>query len=265
VRSSDDEVTVLRHRTLQMIADAGSGHPGSSLSCLHILAVLYRRVLQGVRTHERDRDRLLLSKGHGAPALYVLLQDIGVLATTSADRLRHIGSTLQGHPDRLSTVGVEASSGSLGQGLSLGVGLSLGLRRRRSSAHVYVLLGDGELQEGQVWEAAAAAAHFHLGNLTAIVDRNRFQHDGPTESVLSLEPLAGRWRSFGWQVDEIDGHDVDEIEAATRVRTPQPHVLIAHTVKGYGVPFMEGPSPWHSVKDLSLLRRYLRQEEANCA
>ncbi|MCS7480349.1 transketolase [Umezawaea endophytica] len=255
----EDDIAELRLRTLGLIADAGSGHPGSSLSCLHILAVAYRRVLRGVVEGDPDRDRFLLSKGHGAPALYVLLEDVGVLPTELARDLREIGSVLQGHPDRLRTPGVEASSGSLGQGLSLGVGLGLGLRRRGSPAHVHVLLGDGELQEGQVWEAAAAASHFGLANLTAVVDRNRHQHDGPTESVLALEPLADRWRAFGWEVDEIDGHDVEEVHDALLTRADRPRAVIAHTAKGYGVPFMEGDSPWHSVEDVALLRGYVRQ------
>jgi transketolase len=253
----DDDVPRLRLRTLQLIAEAASGHPGSSLSCLHIMAVLYREVLSGVRSWAPHRDRFLMSKGHGAPALYVLLEDAGLLTSHPEDRLREPDSPLQGHPDRLRTPGVEASSGSLGQGLSIGVGLCLGLRWRGSPSHVYVLLGDGELQEGQVWEAAAAAAHFRLTNLTAIVDRNRFQHDGPTESVMALEPLADRWRSFGWHVQEIDGHDVDEIEAAVRNRPRRPSVVIAHTTKGFGVQFMEGDSPWHSVGDVTQLREYL--------
>lgn len=258
----DDDIAALRLRTLELIAEAGSGHPGSSLSCLHILAVAYRRVLRGLGTADRDRDRFLLSKGHGAPALYVLLRDTGVLSDDLARDLRRLGSVLQGHPDRLRTPGVDASSGSLGQGLSMGVGLGLGLRWRDSAAHVYVLLGDGELQEGQVWEAAAAAAHFGLVNVTAVVDRNRFQHDGSTESVMSLEPLADRWRAFGWHVDEIDGHHVGEIEDALRGRPGKPHAVIAHTAKGFGVPFMEGDSPWHSVKDAALLRRHVQQAAA---
>lgn len=253
----EDDIAELRSRVLRLIAEAGSGHPGSSLSCLHILAVAYRRVLRGVGTTDPDRDRFVLSKGHAAPALYVLLQDAGALPADRVRDLRRLGSVLQGHPDRLRTPGVEVSSGSLGQGLSMGVGLGLGLRRRGSPAHVHVLLGDGELQEGQVWEAAATAAHFGLTNLTAVVDRNRFQHDGPTESVLSLEPLVDRWQAFGWHADEIDGHDVSEIEDALRSRVGRPQVIVAHTAKGFGVPFMEGDSPWHSVKDAALLRRHV--------
>ncbi|KZM75512.1 transketolase [Nocardia terpenica] len=258
----DEALSTLRFQTLTMIADAGSGHPGSSLSCLHILAALFHKVLRGVASQDRDRDRLVLSKGHAAPALYVMLRDIGVLASDDIFGLRSIGSRLQGHPDRLRTPGVEASSGSLGQGLSMGVGLGLGLRHRNSPARVYVLLGDGELQEGQVWEAAALAGHLGLANITAIVDRNRHQHDGPTESISTLEPLADRWQAFGWEVDDVDGHDVQELAAAMVRRNSGPRVLIAHTAKGFGVPFMEGDSPWHSVKDVEVLRRYVVELEA---
>jgi transketolase len=253
----DTEITVLRRRLLRMIAASGSGHPGSSLSCLHILIALYHRVLRGVPTQDDDRDRFVLSKGHAAPALYILLESVGILHLTGTDRLRQQGSRLQGHPDRLRTPGVEASSGSLGQGLSIGTGMALGLRRRNSDARVHVLLGDGELQEGQVWEAAGAAAHFRLPNLTAIVDRNRYQHDGGTEAVLSVEPLAQRWSAFGWHVSEVDGHDIRALTHSLRQRHGRPHVVIAHTRKGFGVPFMEGDSPWHSVKDTGLLRRYV--------
>jgi transketolase len=254
----DAEITVLRRRLLRLIADSGSGHPGSSLSCLHILFALYLLVLRDASTQDEDRDRFVLSKGHAAPALYVLLESTGVLNLAGTDRLRQQGSRLQGHPDRLRTPGVDASSGSLGQGLSVGMGMALGLRRRGSNARVHVLLGDGELQEGQIWEAAGAAAHFRLPNLTAIVDRNRYQHDGGTESVLAVEPLAQRWSAFGWHVTETDGHDIRALVHSLQQRHDRPHAVIAHTRKGFGVPFMEGDPPWHSVKDADLLRRYVR-------
>ncbi|WAU78284.1 transketolase (plasmid) [Streptomyces sp. Qhu-G9] len=256
---TENDVTDLRHRVLKLIAAAGSGHPGSSLSCLHILQVLYRQVLRGIREQDEQRDRFLLSKGHAAPALYVCLEEQGLFPEDGDRRLREPDSILQGHPDRLRTPGVEASSGSLGQGLSQAVGLALGMRLRDNPAHIYVLLGDGELQEGQVWEAAAAASHYNLRNITAIVDRNRHQHDGPTEAVMALEPLADRWRAFGWHVQEIDGHDGPSIKTAALARPCGPSVVIAHTHKGHGVPFMEGDSPWHSVRDADLLRRYVRQ------
>ncbi|MFF9397060.1 transketolase [Streptomyces griseoluteus] len=256
---TENDVAVLRHRVLQLIANAGSGHPGSSLSCLHILQVLYRQVLRGIREQDEERDRFILSKGHAAPALYACLEEQGLFPESSDRRLREPDSILQGHPDRSRTPGIEASSGSLGQGLSQAVGLALGLGLRRNPAHVYVLLGDGELQEGQVWEAAAAASHYDLANITAIVDRNGYQHDGPTESVMTLEPLAERWRAFGWHVQEIDGHDATSIQAAVLCRPSRPSVVIAHTHKGHGVPFMEGDSPWHSVKDVEQLRQYVQR------
>lgn len=253
---TDATIDRLRRRVLTMIAETGSGHPGSSLSCLHCIAVLYFDVMQGVVEHARDRDRFVLSKGHAAPALYAVLEALRVLELGPKDRLREVGSVLQGHPDKARTRGIEASSGSLGQGLSIGVGMALELRRRHIQARTFVLLGDGELQEGQNWEAAGAAAHFGVDSLTAIVDRNGHQHDGPTEDVLALGALADRWRSFGWQVTEVDGHSLQELRFALTQPASRPTAVIAHTVKAHGVPFMQWPQPWHSVRDAAELSAY---------
>jgi transketolase len=248
-----------------MIAAAGSGHPGSSLSVADILVMLYVEVLKGVGTDHPDRDRLVLSKGHAAPALYAVLQHIGVLPD-GIGGLRALGSTLQGHPDRRFTPGVEVSTGSLGQGMSVALGLAYGLRRRRSPGQVYAILGDGETQEGQVWEAAMAAAHFKLGNLTVVVDANGHQHDGRVDDVMRIEPLAGKWAAFGWCTQEIDGHDHNALRRALPGADPQgdrPRVIVARTTKGRGVDFMEDVTGWHSVADAEALRDYMRRRKAH--
>jgi transketolase len=206
-----------------------------------------------------DRDRFVLSKGHGAPALYAILMDLGLVPMEARESLRALGSPLQGHPDRRFTPGVEASTGSLGQGLSMGVGMALGARKRGLPSRVFVLVGDGECQEGQIWEAAMSAAHLGLANLCVIVDANGLQHDAPIDSVLRLEPLPAKWEAFGWEVRETDGHDYDALLTALQPASgSKPVAIIARTVKGKGVDFMENRCEWHSVKDPVLLRERMK-------
>lgn len=240
----------VRRHIVRMIGEAGSGHPGGSLSCADILVALYFGALRidPRRPEWSERDRFVLSKGHACPALYAVLAERGFFPLDDLWTLRRLGSPLQGHPDMRKTPGVEASTGSLGQGLSVGLGMALAARLDRADWRVYVLLGDGEIQEGQVWEAAMAAAHYRADNLTAIVDWNGLQIDGPNDQVMSIRPLAEKWRAFGWEVREIDGHDFAQILAGlawAREVKGRPAILLARTVKGKGVSFMEGQVDWH--------------------
>jgi transketolase len=240
----------LRRRVIDMLWHAQAGHPGGSLSAADIFAVLYFSELRldPADPGREDRDRFVLSKGHAAPIYYATLCERGFFPNEMLSTYDQIDSCLQGHPD-CQTPGVDMPSGSLGQGLSAGIGLALGARMRGLPSRVYVLLGDGELQEGQVWEAAMAAPKFALDNLVAIVDDNRIQLTGTTESVMPIEPLPAKWRAFNWNVLEIDGHDVGQIVAAlnsARTHRGGPTVIVAHTVKGRGVSFMENKHEWHS-------------------
>ncbi|MGB9885750.1 MAG: transketolase [Moorellales bacterium] len=242
----------LRGLALKMIGTAGSGHPGGSLSAAEIMAVLYFHELRvdPARPDWPDRDRFILSKGHAAPLLYAALAERGFFPPEELLTLRRLGSRLQGHPDCRRLPGVDMSTGSLGQGLSVGNGLALGAKLDGRSYRVYVLLGDGEIQEGMVWEASMAAAHYRLDNLVAIVDHNGLQIDGPVAKVMSPEPLAEKWQAFGWEVVRVDGHQVEEIAAAlehARQVKGRPTMIIADTIKGKGVSFMENRVEWHGV------------------
>lgn len=240
----------VRRHILRMTAAAGSGHPGGSLSAVEILTTLYFGIMRHDPTNPRWplRDRFILSKGHAAPALYAVLAEAGYFPPELLLTLRKLGSPLQGHVSYNLDIGVEASSGSLGQGFSVGVGMALAGRLDGLDYRVYVLLGDGELDEGQVWEAALAAAHYRLDNLTAIVDANGIQNDDFVARTLNLEPLPAKWAAFGWRVLEVDGHDLAELaralDAARAIRT-RPAVVIARTVKGKGVSFMEHNPEFH--------------------
>ncbi len=240
----------LRRHIITMTGKSGSGHPGGSLSATEIVTALYFHVLRHDPSNPRweCRDRFILSKGHAAPVLYAALAECGYFPTEELQTLRTLGSCLQGHCDVTTTTGVEASAGSLGQGLSIGVGMALAGRLDRRDYRVYVLLGDGECDEGQVWEAAMACAHFKLDNLVAIVDHNKQQIDGWTKDVMGLDPLDETWRAFGWHTVDVDGHDLSALlaglEAAKRVKGG-PSVIIAHTVKGKGVSFMENNPGFH--------------------
>ena len=242
----------MRADIVRMIAEAGSGHPGGSLSCADILAALY---FGGVLEHDPEnpewegRDRFILAKGHAAPALYAALAQAGYIPREELATLRKLGSRLQGHPDSNQVPGVEVSTGSLGQGLSIAAGAAAGLRLDGAPQTVFALLGDGECQEGQVWEAAMFAAHRKLDNLVAIVDRNGLQIDGRTCDVCDPGDLGAKFAAFGWDVDEVDGHDLDALVAvlgaAKAGRDGRSHAVIARTVKGKGVPFMENEAGWH--------------------
>ncbi len=246
----EDEALKIRRRLVRMIYQAGSGHPGGSLSATDVIAALYFHVLNVDPKNPswEDRDRFVLSKGHACPAWYAALAERGFFPIKELDTLRKIGSRLQGHPDMRKTPGVEASTGSEGQGLSVGIGIALAAMLDRRSHRVYVMVGDGENDCGQTWEAAMSASFYKLDNLCAIVDRNLMQLDGPTKHIMSLEPLADKWKAFGWKVLEIDGHNFKEIlkafDKAESVKG-KPTVIIARTLKGKGVSFMEGAVGFH--------------------
>jgi len=240
----------LRRNVVEMIYRAGSGHAGGSLSICEILAVLYFSELRVDPRNPKDpdRDRFILSKGHAAPALYAVLAKKGFFPESELWTLRKIGSRLQGHPDMRKCPGVEMTSGSLGMGISYGIGIALAARLDGRSYRVYVLTGDGELDEGQNWEAFLVGAKFGLDNLTVLVDYNRIQLDGSVEEILPLQPLHAKIGAFGWHVVECDGHDVRDIRRAldeARNQRGKPTAIIAHTVKGKGVSFMEGTHEWH--------------------
>lgn len=240
----------LRLDVVEMIYGAQSGHPGGSLSAADILAALFFHHLRldPARPQWPERDRFILSKGHAAPVLYAALAGRGFFPLEELYSLRQLDSRLQGHPDRLKTPGVEMTSGALGHGLAIGVGLALGARLSGAPWRTYVLLGDGEIQAGVVWEGALFAAKYRLNTLTAILDYNDVQLDGPVHEIMPLEPMVEKWRSFGWAVLEIDGHHMgqilDALDEAVHIHT-RPTILVAHTVKGKGVSFMENQSRWH--------------------
>jgi transketolase len=244
----------IRQHVVASIYRAGSGHPGGALSCSDILACLYGAELNLWPSTANDpgRDRFVLSKGHAAPALYAAGAYYGFCGKKASLNLRKLGSVYQGHPHVLDLPWVETSTGSLGQGFSVALGMAIGLKLQKNAARVYALLGDGELQEGEVWEAAMCAAHHKLDNLCAIIDYNKLQSDNRNDAIMRLEPLAAKWRAFDWAVAEIDGHDIDQILDTFRRASAthgRPAVIIAHTVKGKGVPYMENIAAWHgSVK-----------------
>jgi len=240
----------LRRHVITMIATAGSGHPGGSLSAADIVTTLYFKIMRHDpnNPHWLDRDRFVLSKGHAAPVLYAALAECGYFPLEELSTLRKLDSRLQGHTDKTLTPGVEMSAGSLGQGLSFGIGIALAGRLNARDYQTYVLLGDGECDEGQIWEAAMAAAHFKIDSLTAIVDHNEIQLDGWNRDIMNLEPLADKWRAFNWHVLDINGHDISQILQAARKAKKirqKPTVIIAHTIKGKGVSFMENNVDFH--------------------
>ena len=244
--------TRLRQTILRMIAHAGSGHPGGSLSMVELLVGLYWHALRhdSARPDWPDRDLFLLSKGHGCPALYAVLAERGYFPQEELMTLRRYPTRLQGHPERNSVPGIEISAGSLGQGLSMANGIALADRLDGRRRRIYCLMGDGELQEGQIWEAAMTAHHHHLDAVCAIIDANQLQQNGPVKEIKDLEPLPEKWRAFGWRTFEIDGHDIAQVvrayDEAGAVRG-QPQAIIARTVKGKGVSFMELNPAWHGV------------------
>jgi transketolase len=234
-----------------MLAAAGSGHPGGSLSAVELLVGLYFKYMKFDPRNplSPDRDYFILSKGHVCPVLYAIMAELECIGCDELCSLRKIGSRLQGHPAKDKELpGIEVSTGSLGYGLNIGVGVAVGLKADRRPNRVYVLMGDGEQQEGSVWEAAMAAAHFKLDNLCAIIDYNKLQIDGKVSDVMEIAPLAEKYRAFGWNAIEIDGHQLPAVldaYAKAAGTGGKPTVIVAHTVKGKGVSFMENNADWH--------------------
>ncbi len=245
------EANKIRQDIIEMLLEAKSGHSAGSLGMADVFTALY---LGGVAKHDpknpawEERDRVVLSNGHICPVLYATLAHAGYFPREELKTLRKFGSRLQGHPNRFVLPGLEASTGSLGQGLSLACGMAWALRLDQKRNHVWCLTGDGEQDEGQIWEAAMFAGKYKLSNITQIIDRNNIQIDGHTEDVMPLEPLKEKYESFGWHVMETDGHDIEEITHVlneTKKIFEKPSVVIAHTIPGYGVDFMEWKSEWH--------------------
>lgn len=245
----EQKASILRRHVIEMTCEAESGHPGGSLSAADVITILYFHQMKHDPKNEYwpKRDRFVLSKGHAAPILYAALAESGYFPIKELKSLRKIGSMLQGHPDRTKIPGVEVSTGALGQGLSVAVGMALAGRLDKAKWRVYAMIGDGETQEGEIWEAAMAAAHYKLGNLTVFLDRNGLQIDGPTEEIMALEPLEAKWEAFGWYVKRIDGHNVKAIITAINATRPKdkPYMIIVDTTKGKGVSFMENQVCFH--------------------
>ena len=249
IKELEAKAKQIRSLIVQMIAKAGSGHPGGSLSSTDLITALFFSVLRHNPKEPLwpDRDRFHMSKGHCCPLWYAVLAESGYFPKERLFTLRQLGSLLQGHPDRRAA-GVEVASGSLGQGLSVGLGMSLGAKIDKKDYRVYVLMGDGEIQEGNIWEAAMAIPHFKCDNVCAILDYNGFQIDGKVCNVMGLEPLVSKWQSFGWNTIEIDGHDMGQILSAyesAQATKGKPSIIIAHTIKGKGVSFMENVCDFH--------------------
>ena len=242
--------------SLKMIYQAKSGHPGGVLSSIDIVAYLFMKEMKYNKKDFsiKERDRFILSKGHCAPALYAVAAEVGIIEKARLNGLRKLNHELQGHTHRGATPWVEASTGSLGQGFSFAIGEAKGLIMQNINNRVYVMLGDGELQEGEVWEGAMFAGHHQLDNLCAIIDYNKMQSDDLNENIMGLEPLADKWESFNWHVIEIDGHNFDEMDNAFKVardKNKKPTVIIANTIKGKGISYMEGSPAWHGSLKLS--------------
>jgi len=249
IKELEEKAKLIRRLIIQMIAKAGSGHPGGSLSATDLVTALFFAVLKHDPKNPKwpQRDRFHMSKGHCCPLWYAVLAESGYFPKDTLMTLRQLGSLLQGHPDRR-TPGVDVSSGSLGQGLSVALGMSLAAKIDKLDYRVYVLLGDGEIQEGNIWEAAMAASHYKRDNICAILDYNGFQIDGATTVVMNLEPVSSKWKAFGWHTIEIDGHNMRQIlQAYAEAKTikDKPTIIIARTIKGKGVSFMENTADFH--------------------
>ncbi|MBN2045307.1 MAG: transketolase [Anaerolineales bacterium] len=260
----------LRLDILEMTTKAGSGHPSSSWSAVELVTALYFGGILRYRANEPwwpARDRFIMSKGHAAPLLYAALAKAGYFPREELWTLREVGSPVQGHPIQGMMPGVEATTGSLGQGLSLGLGHVLGGRLTGQKFSVFVLLGDGECEAGQIWEAAMAASHYKAGNLVAMLDYNKYQETGPISREIALEPLVDKWKSFGWNVQEVNGHEIKEVIAALTLAqqleaTAKPQIIIAHTIKGKGVSFVEADFTYHG-RALNAEQAALAREEIN--
>jgi transketolase len=252
IKKLESLAKTIRVDILKMLNQASSGHTGGSLSTVEIIVSLY---FYKMRHNPKDptwpdRDRFVLSKGHGAPALYTVLARSGYFDLSELMNLRKLGSILQGHPDMKVTPGIDLSTGSLGQGLSMANGMALALKLDKRPSRVYVLMGDGENQEGQIWEAAMAAAHYKLDNVCGIIDHNGLQIDGPVNEIMKIEPIADKWACFGWEVFRVNGHDFREIiSALDKAETVKnkPSLIVASTVKGKGVSFFEGKVEYHGI------------------
>jgi len=268
------EILDVKKDILDMIYKAQSGHLGGSLSCVSMIYLLYTKIMRYRKEDPqwKDRDYFILSKGHAAPALYAVLSRLGLIDREELLTLREFGSRIQGHPIKNEDLGIEISTGSLGMGLSIGIGCALTARLDKHKRQIYVLLGDGELNEGAIWEAAMAAAHYKLDNLTAIIDRNGIQIDGSTEEIMALEPLAEKWKSFGWEVMEFDGSNIkDTLQTFERAKKiiKRPKVLISYLIKGADVSFMENTRKYHgrppnreeydiAIEELELIKRAIK-------
>jgi transketolase len=252
LKNLNDRARRVRIDILKMLATCGSGHTGGSLSAADIATALYFYAMKydAKKPDWKERDYFILSKGHAAPLLYTILAHAGYIDTAELCSLRKLGSRLQGHPDSKYLPGVEISTGSLGQGLSVANGVALGHKLDKAPNRVYALLGDGELQEGQIWEAAMTAAHYKLDNLCAFVDNNGLQIDGPVEKVMGVEPIADKWRAFGWEVMDVDGHDMAQlVSAIDKAKTikGKPCMIVCRTVKGKGSKVFEGKVSFHGT------------------
>ncbi len=252
----DERSKQLRRLVVRALAGGERGHVGSSMSLIEILRVLYDDVLRFRASEPKwpDRDRMILSKGHGCLALYAMLADKGFIGVDSLDTFCRRDSILGGHPEAGKVAGVEASTGALGHGLSVGLGMALAVRVQKRASRVFVVMGDGEINEGSVWEAAMCAGKHRVSHLTAIVDYNKIQSAGPTREIQDLEPLADKWRAFGFVAKEVDGHDVAALRNVFRqlpFSAEKPNAIICHTVKGKGIPFAENDPNWHHKAKLS--------------
>jgi transketolase len=252
----DERSKELRRLVVRALDGGGRGHVGSSMSLIEILRVLYDDVLRFRPSEPKwpDRDRMILSKGHGCLALYVMLADKGFISPDTLDTFCHRDSILGGHPEAGKVPGVEASTGALGHGLSVGLGMALAVRAQKRDSRVFVVMGDGEINEGSVWEAAMCAGKHRLSNLTALIDYNKIQSAGPTREIQDLEPLADKWRAFGFTPRDVDGHDVTALRNVFRqlpLSADRPSAIICHTVKGKGIPFAENDPNWHHKAKLS--------------
>jgi transketolase len=250
------EINIIRQNSLLGIYHAKSGHPGGVLSSIDLIAYLFRQEMKYDKKDfsAKERDRFILSKGHCAPALYAVAGEVGIIDKSRLNGLRKLNHELQGHTHRGATPWVEASTGSLGQGFSFAIGEAKGLKMQNIDNRIYVMLGDGELQEGEVWEGVMFAGHHQLDNLCTIIDYNKMQSDDLNENIMKLEPLADKWKSFNWHVIEIDGHNFKEMEVGfkeARQTKNKPTVIIAHTIKGKGVSYMEGSPAWHGSLKLN--------------
>jgi len=250
IKELETKACDIRRQIIEMLSKAGSGHPGGSLSAVELIIALYYEKLRHNPKEPKwpNRDRVVFSKGHGCPLWYAILADFGYFPKEKLMTLRQLGSILQGHPDCRRTPGVDISSGSLGQGFSTACGMAAAGKLDKKDYRVYALLGDGESQEGQIWEAAMCASHYKLDNLCAILDYNKYQIDGSIKEVMNIEPIKDKWSSFGWHTIEIDGHNFSEIldayDKATTI-VGKPTIIIANTIKGKGVSFMEDTAAWH--------------------